>query len=665
MQQAVDSKKRNWIRIRLCIASGIFAMALLAMIYRAFALTIIDGERMSKLARSQYKSKISLPSARGRILDRHGSPMAVSVEVPSIYANPRQMQEDPRVVARALSKVLDSDPYLLEERFNKDKYFVWVERLVSPEAAEKVKALNLSGVHIRKEMRRFYPNGELAGHVLGFSGIEGTGLEGIELHFDRWLKGRESESYGLRDALGRKVFVKGLPDLGPSSGSDVVLTIDKNIQFVADKVLAKTVEMYEAKGGTLVAMDPRTGDLLAISNAPNFDPNNHKSAKPEFWRNRAVTDAFEPGSVTKVFTLAAALETRVARTDGQIYCENGRIEVDDYPIRDSHPNKWLTVKECIQKSSNICTYKLARRLGKRRLYNYLRQFGFGSRTGVELPGERRGLLRHWRRWSHVALANVSFGQGFTSTGVQLAAAVSALANGGTLYTPHIVRSVRGADNKILSIYRPRGRRAISKWVSRRVLDVMKTVVEPGGTGMAAALEHYPVAGKTGTAQKVDPKTGRYSQDHWVASFIGVVPADDPVLAVVVMIDEPKNEYYGGKVAAPVFQEFAREALKIMGVPKRRGSGKKKSKKVKNKILNETPLSTSRSVAPPLPIAQPTGPVQEMPDFTGMTFHGVLETARKAGLKCTVEGSGIVVNQSPAPGPAPKGAPCRVGLRSRQ
>jgi cell division protein FtsI (penicillin-binding protein 3) len=375
-----------------------------------------------------------------------------------------------------------------------------------------------------------------------------------------------------------------------------------------------------------------------------------------------VTDAFEPGSVTKVFTLAAALETRVVRPHDNIYCEDGRIEVDDYTIRDSHPHKWLDVIECIQKSSNICTFKLAQRLGKRRLYTYLRQFGFGSQSGVELPGERRGQLRHWRRWSRVALANISFGQGFTATAVQVAAAVAALANGGTLYVPHIVRSIRDADGRVVALYRPRGRRAISRWVSRKVVEIMKTVVKPGGTGLLAALEDYEVAGKTGTAQKVDPETGRYSKEHWVASFVGVVPADDPALAVVVLIDEPQEKYYGGEVAAPVFKRVAASALKILGVP--RAAATKRRRARKKRTGRKHGLGKGRSVAPPLPVALPQGPVRQMPDFTGMGLHEVLETARKAGLKCHIEGSGIAVNQSPPPGPAPKNAPCQIGLQPR-
>jgi cell division protein FtsI (penicillin-binding protein 3) len=660
-----NQKKLKWIRVRLYAAAAVFGCLFIALVVRAFALQVVDGDRMRKLARNQYRRKVSLPGARGRIVDRHGSPLAVSVEVPSVYANPQKLKGREREVARALAGVLDHDPYLLEERFRSDRYFVWVKRKVSPEESQKVQELGLEGVNIKREMRRFYPNGRLAGHVLGFSGLEGNGLEGIELHFERWLKPSRSTTMGLRDALGRAIFVDGLPDLGPATGNEVVLTIDKNIQFEADRALAAAVEEHDAKGGALVVMDPKTGQILAMSSAPTFDPNNHTMATPDDWRNRPVTDAFEPGSVTKVFTLAAALETKVAKPTDNVYCEDGRIEVDDYPIRDSHPHKWLTVTECIQKSSNICTFKLAQRLGKRRLYTYLRQFGFGTRSGVELPGERYGRLRHWRRWSRVALANISFGQGFTATAVQIAAAVAALANGGTLYVPHVVRSIRDANQRVVALYRPRGRRAISRWVSKKVVSIMETVIRPGGTGVLAALDDYPVAGKTGTAQKVDPETGRYSKEHWVASFVGIVPADDPALAVVVLIDEPQEKYYGGEVAAPVFRQVAKAALEILGVPRRKkGKRRARSRRGKKRGSSGTGLSTGRSVAPPLPVAQPSGPVREIPDFTGMGLHEVLETARKAGLSCKVEGSGIAVNQSPPPGPAPKEAECRVGLQGR-
>jgi cell division protein FtsI (penicillin-binding protein 3) len=584
------------------------------------------------------------------------------VDVPSVYANPRHVKGRERATAWQLARVLDADPYLVEERLRTNRYFVWVQRRVSPEQARRVQHLRLKGVYFTKETRRFYPNGRLAGQLLGFAGVDGRGLEGVELYFDRWLRGSTSVVTGIKDAMGRAVFVEGMPDLGPSSGHTVVLTIDKNIQYKAELALEAAVKEYKAKGGTLVVMNPRNGEVLAMASAPGYDPNNHTASTPDCWRNRAVTDAFEPGSVTKVFTLAAALETRVARVNDHVYCENGKIEIDDHIIRDSHPNKWLTVRDCIKKSSNICTYKLAQRLGKRRLYTYLRQFGFGNKAGIELPGERKGRLRAWRRWSRVALANISFGQGFTTTAVQLAAAVSALANGGRLFAPRVVRSIRDADGGVTALYRPRSRRAISKSVAKRVVEIMKTVVEPGGTGVQAALDEYQVAGKTGTAQKVDRETGRYSKQHWVASFIGVVPADDPEVAIVVIIDEPQDKYYGGEVAAPVFKAVAETTLEILGVPKRRTRRRKKKNRDAELKKLKGQLGAYRQVAPPLPFPAPAGPKIQFPDFTGLSIHEVMQKAERAGLNCRLEGSGVAVNQSPPPGPAPADVECKVGFK---
>lgn len=648
-------------RGRIYLACVLFFLMFGLIVYRSFALQVIQGDRMRTLAENQYRKEVTIKSVRGAVLDRHGNPLAISVEVPSIYANPKHVRGKEKQAAWALAKVLESDPYLLEERLLSPKYFVWIERRISPQKARKVELLRLKGIYFTKEMRRFYPNGHVAGQVLGFAGIDGKGLEGVELFFNPWLAGSRSVVTGLRDALGRPVFVEGLPDLGPSSGHSVILTIDKNIQYKAELALARAVEAHKAKGGTLVVMNPRNGEVLAMASAPIFDPNNQSSATPDTWRNRAVTDAFEPGSVTKVFTLAGVLEIRVARPEDNIYCENGKIEIDDHVIRDSHPHKWLTVQDCIKKSSNICTYKLAQRLGRRQLYTYLRQFGFGTKTGVELPGERKGRLRLWRRWSRVALANISFGQGFTTTALQLACATSALANGGKLYTPHIVRSIRDADGGVVALYRPRSRKAISSTVAAKVLSIMRTVVEPGGTGVQAELPEYPVAGKTGTAQKVDKETGRYSKQHWVASFIGVVPADDPELAIVVIIDEPQEKYYGGEVAAPVFKEVAAAALEILGVPKRKQKDGKKPKEKIDPLGYVDALGAGRQVAPPLPSPVPRGPTIQMPDFTGLSVHEALAVMKRTGIDCRLEGTGLAVNQSPPPGRAPLGVECSVAF----
>ncbi len=640
---------------RMGIAAGTFGLLLGVVLYRAFALTVLEHPKMEALARAQYLRRVRLPGARGPILDRNGAELAVSVEVPSVYANPHHLRGREEEVARKLAAVLGADPYLLMERFRSKRYFVWVKRRITPEQAEQVRKLHLPGVALRKEARRFYPNGPLASQVLGFVGSEGKGLEGIELALDAWLRGSRSVVPGIRDAMGRPVFVSGLPDLGPASGHEVILTLDKSIQDVAQRALEEAVAETQAKGGTLVVLDPRTGDVLAMANAPGFDPNVPEGAKPRQWRNRAVTDAFEPGSVTKVFTLAGALETGVVRVSDQVYCERGRITVDEHVIRDSHPHEWLTVAQCIQKSSNICLYKIAQRLGKRRLYEYLRSFGFGERTGISLPGERRGRVRPWRRWSEAGLANISFGQGFTVTALQLATAVSALANGGRLPKPRIVRSVRDASGQVSVASEVRTRRVVAPWVARKVIQVMETVVQPGGTGVEAALEDWPVAGKTGTAQKVDPETGRYSNEKWVASFVGVVPADDPRLVIVVMVDEPQTAHYGGEVAAPVFRKVAAASLEILGVP-RRVSGKRRTKR---RPFRVPVFRTDAPPAPPLPVSVGKRVGMGVPDFTGMTIPQAIEAASKAGLSCHMVGTGLAVRQVPAPGRAPAETPCQV------
>jgi len=663
MADVLSARSMRGIRVRMIVTAVVLSALFGVALYRAFALTVVQHAKMKHLAEAQYMRTVQLPGVRGSIVDRHGSALAVSVEVSSIYANPKEMKGHAEENAQILAAAIGADPYLLTERFRSNRYFVWIQRRVGPDVLKRVRSLHIKGIYFKKEMRRFYPNGRLAGQVIGFVGSDDKGLEGSELQFNQWLTGSRSQVTGLKDALGRAVFVDGLPDLGPASGHTVVLTLDKTIQFEAQKALEEAVTKTEAKGGTLVVMDPKTGEILALANAPGFDPNTPQGSKPRQWRDRAVTDTFEPGSVTKVFTLAATLETRVATVDDHVYCENGRITVDDHIIRDSHAHKWLTVTQCIKKSSNICTFKLAERLGRKRLYDYLRSFGFGQRTGIRLPGERRGRLRPWRRWSRAALANISFGQGFTVTAVQLCAGLSALANGGTLYPPRILRSVRDADGNVTLVTRPRGRRVVAPWVAHTVIDVMRTVVQPGGTGVQAAMEDYPVAGKTGTAQKVDPETGRYSNERWVASFMGVVPADDPALAIVVMVDEPQTEHYGGDVAAPVFKRVAQAALDVLAVPRRPGGSRTKVHK------NAASRTKSRSVslasvvpaAPALPAATPQGPSRHVPDFSGLTMYQVVEAARKAGLTCRLEGSGVAVNQSPPPGSAPADVECRVSF----
>ncbi|MDY0000682.1 MAG: penicillin-binding transpeptidase domain-containing protein [Polyangia bacterium] len=685
---AGEADPNRWVRFRVRVALGLFFLLLLAIGHRAFGLQLVHGKHYRERAQRQAIHTVKLPPKRGPILDRHGNRLAVSVDVPSVYANPREVGERAQEMAQELAKILDTDRFLLAEKLSSRRFFVWVKRRVTPKQAQEVEKLRVKGIYLTRESRRFYPNRRLAGSVLGFSGLDGSGLEGVEKSFDSWLRGSRSTISGLRDAHGKLVFIEGRPDLTPAAGHTVMLTIDKKIQFITENALRRAVELYRAKGGTAVVMDPGSGDLLAMASMPDFDPNNVQAADPESLRNRAAVDAYEPGSTLKIFTMAAALEHRVVRLGEQIFCENGMIEIGRHKIKDSHPHKWLDLAGIIQKSSNIGATKIGQRLGKRRLYTALRLLGFGHRSGLLLPGERSGDLEHWRRWSEAKLSNVSFGQGITATTVQLAAALSAIANGGMLYRPRLVLEIRDANSSPLVQYRKHWRRVISSRVTGEVMAMMRTVVEKGGTGEEAAIEGYTVAGKTGTAQKVaessvkraqalaqaaaeaalegraqPKKSAGYSDELYHASFIGVVPATRPRLVIVVVVDEPQGEYYGGTVAGPVFRQIGEEALRYLGVPRdedaEAASRKKKPRPIplapKDGLIQEEPR------APALPATAPEGPIFNMPDLSGLSLKAAVERLRGFQVDCQFLGSGRVVTQEPAPGPARRDAACKVVL----
>jgi len=680
-----DRDPNRFVRLRIKVCLGLFLLILAAIGHRAFGLQLVRGDKYRARAQRQAIHTVKLPPKRGPVLDRHGNRIAVSVDVPSVYANPRKVGPLAAEAAVKLATILDADRYLLAERLSSRRYFVWVKRRVTPKQAEQVEALDIHGVYLTRESRRFYPNRRLAGAIIGFAGLDGRGLEGVERYFDSWLRGSSSTISGLRDAHGNTVYVEGRPDLTPAAGHTVTLTVDKKLQFITENALRKTVDIYQAKGGTAVVMDPYSGDILAMASMPDFDPNNFAASAQANLRNRAVVDAYEPGSTMKVFTMAAALQQRVVRLGEKIFCENGMIEIGRHKIKDSHPHKWLTLTEVIQKSSNIGATKIAQRLGKRRLYTALRLLGFGHKTGLLLPGERSGHLGRWRRWSEAKLSNVSFGQGMTATSVQLAAALSSLANGGLLYRPRIVLSIRDANGAPVVRYRKRWRRVVSSRVARRVLEMMRTVVQRGGTGEQAALEGYSVAGKTGTAQKVAATSAKrakaqaealaraarlgkpltrkpagYAEDLYLASFVGVVPASRPRLAIVVTVDEPQQEHYGGTVAGPVFAEIAQEAMRYLGVP-RDLDPQPGGRSARRRSARPRALPQDEPRAPALPAPPPEGPTMNLPDFSGLSLKALMDRLRKLGLRCRVSGSGRVVSQQPPPGAAPRGAPCRVIL----
>ena len=531
---------------------------------KLFFLQIQQRDRLSERATKQYERRLPIVSRRGTIYDRGGRELAVSLRVASVFAQPAAI-ENPEGTAKALAPILGQPATHLLSLLTSDKLFVWLERQVEPAQSEAIKDLNLKGIGLYPESRRYYPRQELAAHVLGMVGLDDRGLEGLEHQYDDLLGGQPEYITAQQDALGRIIF-RHEEEGGRPLIFDLTLTIDEVLQYTAERELQRAVERSQAKTGTAIVMDPWTGEILALANQPTFDPNNYKRGGSFAKRNRAVTDYFEPGSVFKVILAAGALEEGVVRPSDRFHGENGAIEVGGVTIRDHEKYGWLTVQEILAHSSNVGAIKIGQKLGKSLYYHYISGFGFGSLTGLDLPGETPGFIRRPKGWSGLSLSVLSLGQEISVTPVQIATAFSAVANGGILVRPHIVRDLRAQDGSVARHVEPvMIRRVISQQTAQSLLTILRIAVEEG-TGKEAALEQYSVAGKTGTAQKVDPVTGRYSHQRVVASFVGAVPAESPRLVILVTIDEPEILRWGGSVAAPTFREIARDALQYLRVP---------------------------------------------------------------------------------------------------
>jgi cell division protein FtsI (penicillin-binding protein 3) len=437
--------------------------------------------------------------------------------------------------------------------------FVWVKRKITPEQSEKIKDLKISGLGFIKEAQRFYPHKELAGQLLGFVGVDSQGLEGIEREFDKQIKGASGYLLVNRDALGRDLFPEGIKKVDSLRGYNLVLTIDKNVQYIAEKELQAAVTAARARSGLAVVMDPRTGEILASAVAPAFNPNQGNTSG-SIWKNRAITDVFEPGSTFKPFVVGSALEEGVVKPADIYDCENGSYPIGGKIIHDVHPHGLLSVTEVIKFSSNIGASKIAQHLGRERFYSYIRKFGFSQETGIELPGEVSGYIPHASQWREINLGTISFGQGVSVTALQMAAAYSAIANGGLLMRPYLVKKIQEDSGTVVQEAGPAIiRRVISEQSARMLREMLKTVTEDGGTGQKARVEGFEVAGKTGTAQKIAANGKGYS-DKCVSSFVGFIPAQDPKLTIVVVIDEPQGVTYGGVVAAPAFSRMAQQIL---------------------------------------------------------------------------------------------------------
>jgi cell division protein FtsI (penicillin-binding protein 3) len=534
------------------------------VLIRLFNLQVLQAAELTVKADRQHSKTVTLEGPRGTIYDRHGKVLAINVEVPSVFGVPALL-DNPTGVARYLSPVLHVRAAEIERKLKQDRSFVWLARKLDPDQGRRLERMPLDGIGIVMEGRRFYPNGPLLSHVLGFTGMDGQGLEGLERRYETYLHGEKRIVVLQRDALGRTVFPKDLREQTPASGHSLTLTIDEVVQYVAEKELEATVNATHAKSGILVAMEPRTGAVLALAVSPRFDPNAVAALSPDRWRNKALTDAYEPGSTLKVIVGAAALEEKVMTPGSLVFGENGRMAVANTIIHDHEKSGWMTFAQVIQRSSNIGVAKAAMALGENRLYRYLQAFGFGERTGIDLPGEATGLLKPPRNWGRRSLASIAMGQEIGVTPLQLIAAVSAVANGGLLMKPYIVSEIRDAGGRLIKQGAPQVRRRVISAETAATLSRILEGVVAQGTGTKAAIPGFRVAGKTGTAQKIDPRTGAYSSTQFVGSFVGYVPADDPRLAMIVVIDEPQTEAWGGAVAAPVFRRVAEQVLPYLGV----------------------------------------------------------------------------------------------------
>jgi cell division protein FtsI (penicillin-binding protein 3) len=544
-------------RIRLVLA--VLALALALTLGRAVWLQVIRAPALERLAAQQHHETVTTPASRGTIFDRLGVQLAIGEQATTVYADPRQVRKAQQVAVEA-GRALDVDPNkIYPQLLDKERGFVYVQRKADPARAAALQRRGLAGLDFYPEERRSYPQHTVAAHVLGYAGVDNKGLAGLELGLERDLAGRPGKETIVRDPFGRTIDVVSSTPEQP--GRDVFLTLDHTLQAKVESVLRATVARWHASDGTAIVLDPKTGGILAMAVAPGFDANDFSHIPSSLQRNRAVTDTYEPGSTFKVVTYAAALTDKVVTPNSQ-FSLPPTIKVADRVITEAEarPTETMTVAEMLARSSNIGTVMLAQLLGRERLGRWISRFGFGTRTGIDFPGESRGILLPVDRWSGSTIGNVPIGQGIAVTPIQMAAAYGALANKGVWIEPHLVDHFRGKKPRKLE-----RRRVVSPAVAQQLSGMLQGVVSKEGTGSEAAVPGYLVAGKTGTAAKPDP-SGGYSDTSYVSSFVGIVPASAPRLVILVSIDEPQGQIFGGLVAAPAFRDIARFALQYLDVP---------------------------------------------------------------------------------------------------
>jgi cell division protein FtsI (penicillin-binding protein 3) len=636
--QDPEKARQAIIHRRVLAAAVVFACWGTAIEARLVYLQIYRQPDLSARAERQQRRTIEVPAKRGEILDREGRVLAYSVDADSIYAVPPEI-EDPHRTIGALCHVLrdctrDFRSALLE-RLRRQRAFVWVRRQVSPEEAAAIAKLDLAGIGMLKETRRYYPNTTIAAHVLGYVGLDNTGLSGIELSYDRYIRGKPGTALVQTDAR-RHAFSR--TERPPTTGASVELTVDQILQWIAERELKAAIAHHRAASGTVIIMDPWTGEVLAMANEPTFNPNAFGRAKEPALRNRAIQDIYEPGSTFKVVTASAALEENVIGPSDPVDVSQGYIRIGSRRVDDVHRYNVLSFSDVIVKSSNVGAIKVGLRLGPERLNRYVRRFGFGRTLSPDLNGEERGIV--WSQLNDSALASVSMGYQIGVTPLQMAAAVSSVANGGQLLEPRLVRAIQGPDGR--AAIQPRTlRRTIEAKTAAELTAIMEEVVERG-TAQAAKIEGFTIAGKTGTAAKL--VNGAYSKSEYMSSFVGFVPSRKPVATILVVIDSPRGAYYGGAVAAPVFKRIAGATLRHFGVPP--------TINPPPAVLVKRAAHGPREQPASAPLGRPMvvhASSDAMPDVRGLGAREAIAALVRLGVRARIRGTGVVIDQVPQPG----------------
>ena len=547
-------------RTRLLIVAALAALWTGAALGRLAYLQLFRYSEYYSRAQHQQRLIVEVGASRAEIFDRNLNPLAMSVPVDSCFAVPSEIA-DPDMVARLIGKVLEVPPEEIATRLAASHSFAWIARKLPPDKAERIAAMNLRGIYFQREGGRFYPKRELAAHVLGYVDIDEKGLGGIEYSLDDHIRSKPGKMLILADAH-RRWYDSS--DKAPDAGTSVILTLDEKIQYIAEKELAQAIQDTQAKSGTVIVENPNTGELLAVANWPTFNPNAAKDSDPESRMDRAASALYEPGSVFKIVTLSAAIDQGITNPDEVIDCQNGAIYIAGHRIRDHKAYGMLTVSQILANSSDVGAIKVGLRLGAPKFYDYIRAFGFGQPTGVDLPGESRGMLRRMENWTPVSVGSISMGQEIGVTPLQLITAMSAMANGGLFVRPHVVRALR-RGTQMVEPPQPQPRRVIRETTAATMRRMLEGVVL-NGTGKNARLDGYTSAGKTGTAQKFDIATGHYSAHQLIASFVGFAPINNPAVTILVTLDSPVGMHEGGQVAAPAFKRIAQQVLAYMDVP---------------------------------------------------------------------------------------------------